>query len=595
MRQTGLFENWQIREELPMPFKEEVKKRKGICFSTDPADCSSYNTVTRGKKATLYPFILNAILKLIEAETSKYRVAAGVQLGPQDEVQYYCMEYNVNKDVYVVVYNPRNGKLQGGKMLQPEFTGEIAMLEAGKNNGEMFAAMFVFASIVKGDFLNHEFVNNYNFLKEQYAQGWPDREAVMNAAYVCCDNLFWRLEGGLIPFDEKAFECGNVEHLGFQKIQSGVYSPNKVFFGKFLVFEKQERKVVYQIGALQKMYGQNHMFPDQIARLIPCLPDSYKAGTEIVKILKMITQTPVRTFLITGSAGIGKSTDAKIIAQVLGVPYYYFTCGPNTDEMDLTASMVPNTSQYVHKEEEFPGYEDMMMDPATALCTVTGVYQAGISCEEAFQKILEAVSQSGYQRAKRERDFVMVESQIVEACKRPSVLEIQEPTVMERPATLAKLNALLDDTAAIELLNGEVIRRNPETVIILTTNVNYIGCRQFNESVLSRMGLVQHRTDMTARQMVERVSEKTGLQDLELLEKMAEIAVSIREHIKEEDLHGGICEYREYEDWVWSYLVQHNILEAAKDTVVAKASMVEEDREEIMASYVQPYFSDNAA
>ncbi len=595
MGQTNLFENWQIKEELPMPFKEEVQKRNGICFSTDPADCSACNMLTRGKKATLYPFIVSAVLKMIEAESGEDYVAAGVQKGSQDEVQYYCMEYRMDKGNYVMSYNPRNGKLQGGIVTQTEQLSEIPMLGAGRNNGEMFIAMFAFASIVNGELHNAEFTRKYDFLKNQYALGWPDREAVMHAVYVCCDNLFWRIENVMIPLDKKSFNYGNVDHLTYQKIQSGVYSPNEVTIGQFSVFEKQEKKTAYRIEDLKKIYGLNYVYSEHVSRLIPELPDSYKAGAGVAKILKMVAQTPVRTFLITGSAGIGKSTDAKIIAQVLGVPYYYFTCGPNTDEMDLTASMVPNTTQSSNIPNEFPSFEDMLMDPATALCSLTGKYQTGIDREEAFRKILEAVSKSGYQRAKSEKDFVMVESQIVEACKRPSVLEIQEPTVMERPATLAKLNALLDDTAAIELLNGEVVRRNPETVIILTTNVNYIGCRQFNESVLSRMGFVQHRKDMTAAQMVDRAARKTGMNDYELLEKMAEIAVSIREYIKAEDIRGGICDYREYEDWVWSYLAQRNILEAAEDTVVAKASMDEEDRNEIMTSFIRPYFSDDAS
>ena len=86
--------------------------------------------------------------------------------------------------------------------------------------------------------------------------------------------------------------------------------------------------------------------------------------------------------------------------------------------------------------------------------------------------------------------------------------------MIERPAALVKLNSLLDDTAAITLLNGEVIYRHPETIIILTTNLNYAGCRNFNESVLSRVQFVQHRKDMTVEQMVQRASRRTGFTDM---------------------------------------------------------------------------------
>ncbi|MFR0985268.1 MAG: hypothetical protein ACLSFZ_00680 [Frisingicoccus sp.] len=260
--------------------------------------------------------------------------------------------------------------------------------------------------------------------------------------------------------------------------------------------------------------------------------------------------------MLTGSAGVGKTTDAKIIAQVLGYPYYFFTCGPDTDELSLVASMMPNVRQEGEKTVNFPTYEDMLMDPASALKEISGKYQNGISPEDAFAAILESAYQQGYQEAKKEKDYVMVESQLVEGCKGPSVIEIQEPSVIERSATLVKLNSLLDDTAAITLLNGEVIYRHPETIFILTTNLNYMGCRNFNESVLSRVQSVQHREDMTVEQMVRRAHRRTGFKDLALLKKMAEIALEIRKHIQEEGIRGGLCEYREYENWVWSFIAK---------------------------------------
>ena len=35
---------------------------------------------------------------------------------------------------------------------------------------------------------------------------------------------------------------------------------------------------------------------------------------------------------------------------------------------------------------------------------------------------------------------------------------------------------------------------------------------------------------------------------------------------------GGVCGYREYEDWVWAYLIQKDILKAAKCTLVRESS-----------------------
>ena len=56
----------------------------------------------------------------------------------------------------------------------------------------------------------------------------------------------------------------------------------------------------------------------------------------------MVTHTPARLFMMTGEAGTGKTTDVRMLAQILGLPYYVFTCGPGTDELELLASTVPN-------------------------------------------------------------------------------------------------------------------------------------------------------------------------------------------------------------------------------------------------------------
>ena len=47
-------------------------------------------------------------------------------------------------------------------------------------------------------------------------------------------------------------------------------------------------------------------------------------------------------------------------------------------------------------------------------------------------------------------------------------------------------------------------------------------------------------------------------------------------------VQGGVCGYRELENWVWSYLATGDIVNASHHTVVSKASPYPEDREEIV-------------
>ena len=73
--------------------------------------------------------------------------------------------------------------------------------------------------------------------------------------------------------------------------------------------------------------------------------------------------------------------------------------------------------------------------------------------------------------------------------------------MIEKPGTLTRLNSLFDDGAVTDLINGEKIRRNPNTIIIMTTNLDYVGCGNFNQSVLSRMSLIQPKQNLTEEEM----------------------------------------------------------------------------------------------
>ena len=138
-----------------------------------------------------------------------------------------------------------------------------------------------------------------------------------------------------------------------------------------------------------------------------------------------------------------------------------------------------------------PVFYDLQMDPASALCVLSGTYEEGISEEAAFEKLLRLAYEKGYESARAEKDFLLRESEIIKACRLPSVLEIQEPSMIEKPGTLTRLNSLFDDGAVTDLINGEKIKRNKDTIVIMTTNLDYVGCGNFNQSVLSRMSMIQ--------------------------------------------------------------------------------------------------------
>ena len=103
---------------------------------------------------------------------------------------------------------------------------------------------------------------------------------------------------------------------------------------------------------------------------------------------------------------------------------------------------------------------------------------------KALSKPAEGEQSSG-------QTYTYVETDFIKALKNGYLLEIQEPTVIMQPGVLVGLNSLLEQGGSITLPTGEVIQRHPDTVIVVTTNVTYEGCRGLNRatrSVLKRCG-----------------------------------------------------------------------------------------------------------
>ena len=132
-------------------------------------------------------------------------------------------------------------------------------------------------------------------------------------------------------------------------------------------------------------------------------------------------------------------------------------------------------------------------------------------------------------------------------------------------------------------------------MIILTTNTDYKGCREMNESILSRMCMVIDKEDLSAEQMKDRAMIKTGCKDEVMLLKMAKTVEKIREYCRKERIRGGVCGYREYESWVWSYMVSGDVLKAAKYTILSKAASDRETRLEIYDTCIKVSYSEGQA
>lgn len=235
-----------------------------------------------------------------------------------------------------------------------------------------------------------------------------------------------------------------------------------------------------------------------------------------------------------------------------------------------------------------PRLEDIEMDPASALATVNGIYEEGISREKAFQEILKAVYEKGYEKSKNEKDFLLKESEIVKACREPSVIEIQEPAMIEKPGTLTRLNSLFDDGAVTDLVNGEQIRRNR------------YHCDHDHQSGLCWLSELQpvssfpNESDSAKgspdrRRNGKKGKKRTGFKNKELLSFMAATVCKIHEYLIEQDITDGVCGYRELENWVLSYMVSNDLRRSAWTALLSKASMDREERGTMERVFLLPH------
>lgn len=593
MPEVSFYAPWTMQMALPEQFQALADQSDGRKISFKAEDCSAYNTRPQGRSSKLHPPTLSAILTLVQIREGLCAGAAGVQRGK--EINYFCMEYPKGRERRVLVYNWKNGRF-GGIRVRKGQSEKMMSVQNGRSSGEEYLAVLAYASILPDSPLyDQEFHTNFGLLADQYTNGWPAPLLALRAAFLCCDNLYQRLTAGpdeAIPLERTQFSGEFLaDTLPEFKIAAGVFDPNSQIAGKFEVLTAGRERKQSTLAELKQFYPRRWNVNEKSRGRIPVLPEDYVVSGEAEDVVRMVLNTPARLFMMTGEAGTGKTTDARMIAQILGLPYYVFTCGPGTDELELLASTVPNMGKHEDAEMELPSLEDIEMDPASALAVVSGRYQDGVASEEAFREILQLVFRKGYDAARAEKDFVLKESEIVKACREPSVLEIQEPAMIEKPGTLTRLNSLFDDGAVTDLLNGEMIRRNPDTIVIMTTNLDYVGCQSFNQSVLSRMSLIQPKPDLSEQEMLQRVKLRTGFADEATLQFMVSAIQKIHAYLQQEDIRGGVCGYRELENWVLGYMATRNLLRSAKTAVLSKATMDKEEQESLAEIFLQPYLA----
>lgn len=604
---------------LPVPFDTMTNKKVKVA--------SMYGAKT---ESTLCGSVIKAVHAMCRCMNGTGEGAVG-QIDTNKSVAEY--KSSVGPDAYhLVVFDAASGSALAS--VYDKNTELIEQYVAHPSQRDGAAIFFALMPFLMSD---AEFDETFQEYYDQFIAGYPDMAKATESMAILCDNAYRRIKDDTCPahINITVDKSGNLMRVSQGQLDSGSFVPTSVTAGEFTIFAKTGPAVIKKAGVVVEhtdFVGKYPLTPGRTLSalelsLIPKLPEWYIIPPEVVDICKHAQKTTgrpmqMRNFLLRGPAGTGKTMGAKAIAAGLGLPYMKYTCSANTEIFDFTGMIFPETdavstgSSELDREREIlksmggisyanvakllrlPDLDDMDYDPAGVYQALTGVENLAATVQDCMSVVLEKVTEKVQALSKRAenrqssgQNYTYVETDFVKALKHGYLVEVQEPSTIIQPGVLVGLNSLLEQEGSITLPTGEIIRRHPDTVVIVTTNVSYEGCRQMNQSVVDRMSLVKDIELPEPEVMVQRAMAVTGCADEYLVSHMVQVVNDMADYCRKNSITDGACGMRSLIDWVISAEISGDPYLSAKYTVISKATADEEDREALITTILDPMFA----
>ena len=604
---------------LPVPFDTMTNKKVKVA--------SMYGAKT---ESTLCGSVIKAVHAMCRCMNGTGEGAVG-QIDTNKSVAEY--KSSVGPDAYhLVVFDAASGSALAS--VYDKNTELIEQYVAHPSQRDGAAIFFALMPFLMSD---AEFDETFQEYYDQFIAGYPDMAKATESMAILCDNAYRRIKDDTCPahINITVDKSGNLMRVSQGQLDSGSFVPTSVTAGEFTIFAKTGPAVIKKAGVVAEhtdFVGKYPLTPGRTLSalelsLIPKLPEWYIIPPEVVDICKHAQKTTgrpmqMRNFLLRGPAGTGKTMGAKAIAAGLGLPYMKYTCSANTEIFDFTGMIFPETdavstgSPELDREREIlksmggisyanvaklmrlPDLDDMDYDPAGVYQALTGVENLAATVQDCMSVVLEKVTEKVQALSKRAenrqssgQNYTYVETDFVKALKHGYLVEVQEPSTIIQPGVLVGLNSLLEQEGSITLPTGEIIRRHPDTVVIVTTNVSYEGCRSMNQSVVDRMSLVKDIELPEPEVMVQRAMAVTGCADEYLVSQMVQVVNDMADYCRKNSITDGACGMRSLIDWVISAEISGDPYLSAKYTVISKATADEEDREALITTILDPMFA----
>ena len=573
---------------------------------------------------------------VIKAILAYFKYEDGTALGAVGQCdQKTVAEYksSIDPDTYhLVSYDPGDGKVMAS--VYNKSTEIITQYEIAKAQNDGTAILLAMIPTFMTD---QEFKETFVLFNSEYNRGFTDIPKAAELAGLLCDNVYRRVinKTGSENVKVKFESSGNPLRITNGHLDKNDFKPTSHHVGEFCIFSKTMTPTVYTPGTTadhSDFVGKYILNPVRKLngyeqQLVPVLNSSYILPPEIVSICKHAykstgKQTPMRNFLLRGPAGTGKTAGAKAIAAGLGLPYMKYTCSANSEIFDFIGQVFPETDsvttgdavldgerktlkemggmnyENVSKLMNLPGLDDMDYDPAGVYHSLTGTEKEDASSQDCMAVVLNMVADKiqKLSNVKSEnpsigQTYTYMETDFIKALKNGYLVEIQEPSTIMQPGVLVGLNSLLEQEGTITLPTGEIIKRHPEAVVVVTTNVDYEGCRTMNQSVIDRMNLISDIELPSPEVMVQRAMSVTGADDEKQISQMVQVVNDMADFCRKNSITDGSVGMRSLIDWIVSVDITEDPYASALVTVISRASSNEEDRNAIISAVLEPIFA----